>query len=408
MNGKPIRFLPATGNRSQTLDILRFWAVALVLMRHGWVCSPDISPWLHSVTQVLQRGGWIGVDLFFVLSGFLISGLLFKESQSRGEISLARFFLRRGFKIYPPFWVLILFTVGLELVVFKGLTGRWLLCELLFVQNYGEACQWGYTWSLAVEEHFYIFLPLLLVFCLKLSSDPARAFRRMPVLFAVIATICLVWRVTTAASGSVSWHRNMIPTHLRFDALFFGVLLSYFYHYHRERFLHVSQRYHRLLVVAGAGLLAPAFLYDVAGNPYIYTFGLTQFYLGCGLLLVGALGRGTKPGPLNQCVAFLGSRSYSIYLWHGPVAWLASERFSPAANFINWYGWTATFLGGAILVGVVMAAVVEYPVLHLRDRWFPSRSPSADKTIPSTPEASQQRDASTGLMSGASLGPAPG
>ena len=343
-----------------------------------------ISPALHSVTLILNRGGWIGVDLFFVLSGFLISGLLFKESQSRGQISLGHFFLRRGFKIYPPFWALILFTVLLELAVSKTPEHKWIISELLFVQNYWQASRWLYTWSLAVEEHFYICLPLLLLVLLKLSWNPAKPFRKIPLLFGIIAAGCLLLRLKAAASGTFSTKVNLIPTHLRFDSLFFGVLLSYFYHYHRERFDGVAERFGRLFVAGGICLLIPAFLFDQSSTPYIYTFGYTEFYLGSGLLLVGLLGCKLNTGALGQCVAFIGTRSYSIYLWHGPVFWFASERFSPGANLLNWYGWTVTSIGGAFLMGIAMAAVIEYPTLRVRDRWFPSRSQPPDSSVPIT------------------------
>src|SRR5205814_147749 len=181
-------------------------------------------------------------------------------------------------------------------------------------------------------------------------------------------------RLKAAGSGAFSTKAHLTPTHLRFDSLFFGALVAYHYHYHRERFDLIAQRFGRLFIFAGVCLLVPAFIFDQSRFPYMYTFGYTEFYLGSGVLLVGLLGRGTKPNPLNRGIAFIGSRSYSIYLWHGPVFWFASERFSPGANFINWYGWTVTALGGAILMGIAMAAIVEYPVLGLRDRWFPSLS----------------------------------
>jgi peptidoglycan/LPS O-acetylase OafA/YrhL len=408
VKGNSISFLPSGGNRSQTLDILRFVAVALVLMRHAWICTPEISPWLHSVTKVLHRGGWIGVDLFFVLSGFLISGLLFKECQSRGDISLRRFFVRRGFKIYPPFWALMFFTVVLELMLYKKIEGRWLLCELLFVQNYGPSSQWVYTWSLAVEEHFYIFLPVLLVVLLKFASTQSRPFGRIPLIFGVIAGLCLGIRVMGAASGAFSCKANLGPTHLRIDSLFFGVLLSFFYHYHRTAFTRLAQRYAWLWRGLGCALLLPAFLFDLATTPYIYTVGFTQFYLGSGLLLVGFLGRSATPGPLHQCLAFIGSRSYSIYLWHGPVAWLASERFLATANFLNWYGWTITFLGGALLVGVVMAALIEYPALGLRDRWLPSCGRPVDLAPQATQPTLPAPNGCLGMLAKPSLPSLPG
>lgn len=374
MKSTRIALLPDLSNRSQILDVLRFTAVALVLVRHCYVCPPEISPAFNWFTRTACRGGWIGVDLFFVLSGFLISGLLFKEIQRRGTLSIGRFYLRRGFKIYPPFWALMLFTLILEITFYRNHQLKWLVCELLFVQNYGEASQWGYTWSLAVEEHFYLVLPLLLALLLKLSSKRPDVFRLIPMIFGVVAVGCLTFRLMNALTSSFTWKSHVLPTHLRFDALFFGVLLSYWYHFHSERFDRFARRYGRFLVFGGIGLLIPAFVSELRDTPYLYTVGFSQFYVGSGCLLVGLMGRSGKPSPIKNLIAFVGSRSYSIYLWQGPAAWLANERFEPTANFLNWYGWTVTYLGLSVLGGMAMASVVEYPVLGLRDRWFPSRS----------------------------------
>src|SRR4051812_38341147 len=105
--------------RSKAIDLLRAVAVCLVCFgRHMAPCPLGSGSWVqtsaHAVTAVLARGGWVGVDLFFVLSGYLVSGLLFREHQRFGSISGSQFLFRRGFKIYPSFWLLILLTaVGL-------------------------------------------------------------------------------------------------------------------------------------------------------------------------------------------------------------------------------------------------------------------------------------------------------
>ena len=101
---------------------------------------------------------WMGVDLFFVLSGFLVSGLLFSEYRNRGELRPWRFLARRGFKIYPGFYILLLAS---WLLFARFVPHINFLYEALFVQNY-LARVWNHTWSLAVEEHFYIGLTILL------------------------------------------------------------------------------------------------------------------------------------------------------------------------------------------------------------------------------------------------------
>jgi len=98
------------------LDILRAIAIGLVLGHHMGRPPADPSV-LMRVIAGWQRGGWIGVDLFFVLSGFLISGLLFREYDRHGQIKLSRFLARRGLRIYPPFYAFLAITVLLQIVL---------------------------------------------------------------------------------------------------------------------------------------------------------------------------------------------------------------------------------------------------------------------------------------------------
>lgn len=135
----------ATRTRLKQLDVLRAVAVLLVL------CSQ-----VHSFDW-LQRCGWIGVDLFFVLSGFLVSGLLYSEYKKYGSLSPKRFLVRRGLKIYPALYTFVIGSVILMLLTRMKIPLDLLLAEILFVQNYYGAL-WGHTWSLCIEEHFYLLL----------------------------------------------------------------------------------------------------------------------------------------------------------------------------------------------------------------------------------------------------------
>src|SRR5438270_7344794 len=134
------RFVPrkisptSSGSRLPGLDLLRGIAVLLVLGRHMWDVPPDVQHPLGRVLEVWQRGGWVGVDLFFVLSGFLVSGLLFSEYKQFGTVSPGRFLLRRGLKIYPAFYVFLAGTACMPFLSHsRSKTG--LLCESLFVTN---------------------------------------------------------------------------------------------------------------------------------------------------------------------------------------------------------------------------------------------------------------------------------
>src|SRR5688572_1880780 len=98
-----------------------------------------------------------GVDIFFVLSGFLVSGLFFKDLAQRGTVSPGHFLIRRAFKIYPAFWLLILVTAIFHFCTLGQVSLKALFAELFFYQNYVTGL-WLHTWTLAIEEHFYLIL----------------------------------------------------------------------------------------------------------------------------------------------------------------------------------------------------------------------------------------------------------
>ncbi len=151
--------LPVANSRMVGLDFLRFLAASIVVCNHagGFGQAGVLFEKLPAIIGRIAGMGWVAVDTFFVLSGFLVSGLLFKEASRTGTVSISRFLIRRGFKIYPPFWVMIAITI-VWIWLRGGTVSFWRLCgELLYFQNYGMGI-WEHTWSLAIEEHFYFLL----------------------------------------------------------------------------------------------------------------------------------------------------------------------------------------------------------------------------------------------------------
>src|SRR3712207_3121730 len=130
--------------RNIGLDLLRMLAVLLVIARHLHL-PETCPPWVIGVV----RGGWVGVDLFFVLSGFLVSSLMFREYQRRGSVNIQRFLIHRGFKVYPAFWLFLLFTLIMRQFYGQQPDIRQVIGEALFLQNYLGGV-WNHTWSLAV------------------------------------------------------------------------------------------------------------------------------------------------------------------------------------------------------------------------------------------------------------------
>jgi len=158
--------------------------------------------------------------------------------------------------------------------------------------------------------------------------------------------------------------------------LFFGVAISYAYHFHSSRFAGVFTPRRRFLIAGGALLLTPAFIFPLETSPFIYTIGFTVFSVGSGMMLVGILLSQIPDGQPVGTLATLGKYSYSIYLWHMFVLVWGLALIEGALDAELSAGTRlALFFAGSFGLGIAMAKVVEVPVLRVRDRWFPSRSP---------------------------------
>jgi len=335
-------------SRNQPLDILRGVAILLVLGYHyGYVMGWD-------------RVGWVGVDLFFVLSGFLISGLLFSEYKRFENIDVVRFLIRRGFKLYPAFYALMCFS-ALECLISLGHVPGTMLAEVFFVQNYFPHF-WGHTWSLAVEEHFYWMLPLSLIVMVKRSRHKQNPFGAIPWMFAFLGVACLALRILAVHWG-VPLESIHEETHLRVDSLFAGVTLGYYRHFQPVLF---DQAARKPLWVPAFLCLVPAFMFQL-DTPLMNTFGFSSLYVGFSCLVVWAVERPFSKRWAARALAWIGRYSYSIYLWHIPVGFVLFRGRQGLFFFLE--GTLAS-----IAVGAGMSWLIEVPQLRLRDRLFPSRS----------------------------------
>jgi peptidoglycan/LPS O-acetylase OafA/YrhL len=358
-----------------SLDVLRGIAVTLVLIRH--IPTKPLAD--EHVTNALFEMGWTGVDLFFVLSGFLISGLLYTEASRSGEIQFKRFWLRRGMKIWPAYYavygLLVVAKLGEAVLRHKAKHLGWIPPNLVFVQNYFPAEQrWPHSWSLAIEEHFYLALPLVMIVLLRRE----KSLRALPWIAAAVCVTTLAARVYFASQPGWAWDDFYYPTHFRADSLMFGVLLGFAYHHHRAWFDRVARAW-PLLLAGMAGVLAMAAAYPLedGSSTVPYSFGFTLLYLGFGgaVVCAGAYPSAGVRNPVARALAWMGVYSYTIYLCHSVVMRFPGADRLPM--FIRNHGldspWVdrVTFWILSIGAGYLASHAIERPFLALRSKWLP-------------------------------------
>lgn len=305
--------------------------------------------------------------MFFVISGFLISGLIFSELDKTQKFNIKRFFIRRAFKIYPSFYILIILTT-LIFYVKRDLNYQNLFAEIFYFQNYHSGL-WSHTWSLAVEEHFYIFLPIIFCFLQAFSVRHNSKMTFIYLLFLVVIVNLLKYNqnLNLASDNRITFY-----SHLRIDALLFGVLLSYCYKYFTKWFQWWTKYISLPIIVLALPLI---YKIGVAGvfSPIQFEYGYTILYIYFGNLLLWTISTETV---FENKVFFLpvklGFYSYSIYLWHMPCKFWVVGRISQYIEF-NYFVKLLLYIVSSLVVGVGFAKLIEMPFLKIRDRFFPSK-----------------------------------
>lgn len=345
-----------------TLDGWRAVAIVTVMLQHSSdQIASALGSWIDPVMNVFHQNGRFGVYIFFAISGYLITTLLLDELDRNGEVRLASFYLRRAFRILPPlFVVLAVFGVLGIADVIPMPPGRW-LSALLFTENYSPSRgTWylGHVWSLAVEEHFYLLWPAILVLL-----KPRWALR---VAFALIAAVAL-WRLVDLSFGVTSGLglRFDDRTDTQFDGLLWGCVLAIVCRraVYRERFAALTRGWFwwgwfvALVASQVVNLDAPAlFSMQLAARP----------------ILIALLVIGTVVIPARRLAAmlelpvlrWLGRISYSLYLWQ--QLFLVWDGFE--VDELAWVQWFPMNVAAAILMAVLSYRFVERPTIAIGRR----------------------------------------
>lgn len=364
-------------HRANGLDTLRALAIALVFMYH-YMVFVSREPTFGWASEV----GWVGVDLFFVLSGYLIGNQLF-AGLARGEtLSLKFFYARRALRTWPAFWV-VLAAYFLFPSAMGGKEPPPLWQFLSFTQNIQlrPGTAFSHAWSLCIEEQFYFVLPLVVLLALRIGTRRGQAWLLLALLVvvAVVARASL-WSVYGREDfGAIKgYYPNVYyATLCRFDEFVPGLAVALLKNFHPQLWQRVTAhgRANFALGVTATTLMLWAMYRSYYIDGYGYGFAMTAFGYSAvaaafALLVISAL---SPASPLQRVripgAYHLALWSYSIYLSHKPLAHILNQ-------YGQQHGWSssatlAAITTASVVLGAVLYRLVEAPFMQLRDSRFP-------------------------------------
>ncbi|HEY7437908.1 MAG TPA: acyltransferase family protein [Acidimicrobiia bacterium] len=359
------------------IDGLRAVAVMGVLFYHAG------EPWM--------RGGFLGVDVFFVISGYLITSLLLAEFRNKGRMGLGQFYLRRARRLLPALFFLLA-VVSLFVIVFlpneitkmrgdvvAALTYTTNWYQIFHHQSYFEAVgrppMLRHLWSLAVEEQFYLIWPLMLMGMLRLSRGRHRPVMIATIGLAAVSTVLMillasVWHMPIPADPT----RVYFGTDTRISTMLIGAALAMFWAPWRLS-EQVEPGGKALLNGVGLGSLALVIwmfvgLHDTSG--FLYRGGgFAAVALATAVLIAMTVHPAASLSSWflgRQPFRYLGERSYGIYLWHWPIYQITRPVLD-----VSLTGWANLTLRFAMTLGMAELSYrfVEQPIRHgALGRWF--------------------------------------
>ncbi len=361
------------------LDIFRFIAAFMVVVAHGfegwhgWFGLPHFmstgdyktfSFWGGVLNRGIMNLGF-GVDIFFLISGFLITYLLIKEREETNQISLIKFYMRRFLRIWPLYYLLIAIAPFLISWLDEQESPNYLM-NILFLNNFHAITteKWTYPfahfWSICVEEHFYLFWPLLIKFTPK---------RHLLNLFYLIIIASIGFKCYVALTNQHAWMTLYLHTFSRMDGLALGSLVGYL-HYQKPLKINIPY-FSRILIYS---LFIFCFFIDNLMNYDDFFLAVFKkfFYLGIvGFAMYNYLFNPDARWKIQKknFIHYLGKISYGTYMYHNVVILIIIKKILINHNINNIYAYTGILLGSVIIIPIISYEFFEKPFLKLKRKY---------------------------------------
>lgn len=351
---------------------VRALAVLAVLGIHGGLPIP---------------GGFLGVDVFFVLSGFLITILLIEEFVSHGAISKSRFYWRRTRRLFPALFVTLL-AVAAAYATFEDIDrGVGFLpsavAVLLYVGNWvqapnsdaadGQLGALDHTWSLAIEEQFYLLWPPLLIVLLGRNWRPLRII----LLLVMLAMASAVLRVLTW--GDVLPGSAYFQTHTHADGILLGCALGVAWCHPKGRRVMFSAGRPIAVAAAAFAVLAAEVLLLSTTSTTLYFAGFTAAVVAAAALIAHLLAAPDSPvgaALASRPLVWVGMRSYGIYLYHLPVFYVLTDDRTGLRHLILF----PLRVTVTVVVAMLSYLMIERPIRHWTPRQLERPCSSSRRT----------------------------
>lgn len=344
-DSKHIKKQKNADQRLPSLDGLRAFSIALVCIGHiaGTVGAPDFLLPLHSL-------GNFGVKIFFVISGFLITYLLLLEREKMGHINLRQLYIRRTLRLFPAFYFFVLCMFIAHMLGWIELWPGDLFHAATYTMNFHHERSWwlNHTWSLAVEEQFYLLWPLLLVFMGHKKSYTIS----IVVIFVVPLIRALMWYQFDASPSAMTREFQAVA-----DALATGCILAYIYKHN----IPIPAWFRRMwfYLIPFSMFIIPAIMIKLY-PPLFYIIGqsFVNICAACIIWRYMTVRTGLPFIFLNwRPIIWLGGLSYSLYLWQEPFlnSWVQ-----------NWYAQWPVNIVLSFGFALLSYYAVEQPFMKLR------------------------------------------
>lgn len=358
------------------LDIVRFIAAFMIMILHsyegwcGWFGEiPFFSAGKNNGVTVIGKyvenfieNFRFGVDIFFLISGFLITYLLLKEKGETGSLSIKRFFTRRILRIWPLYYLLI--ALSPLMVHWLGVPSPDYTSTLLFINNFHTISTQAWTfpfdhfWSICIEEHFYLIWPFIILWV------PGK--KLLPVLYSLLALSISyrLWIIFTVPNPQLVLYLN---TFCRMDVLIIGAIIAYYYY--KKPFIIRTPGVVRLLIYF---ILILTLCIDQGFNNPLLEGMKKYFYIG--LAAFAILNYNFNPDARlklkhNKFIHYLGKISYGLYMYSNIILIITIKKFILPFHLVNIYLYIVLIIGLPIVISTISYEFFERPFLKLKRRF---------------------------------------